>query len=241
MAGVGPFAVPLAASGTKSGPKSGNVKQGNKGKKERGGDKNGKEKKSGNQDQNQDQDQDQDQDQTPQPAYHVYANDLNPRSFTSLNENRRLNKLNSSLLRPVSNNSNSSNSNNSNFLETYNMCGQKFIRAQYANPECNSIDHCIMNLPQTAVDLLDAFIGVGNIYDSACENNNNNNNNNNSSNNNKGEEGEKGGMKLPRIHVYGFSTFIEDPVADMARRACISMNCPFEELYPHGAGTYVCV
>lgn len=62
-----------------------------------------------------------------------------------------------------------------------------------------------MNLPQSATEFLDVFIGLGS------------------------KPAFKHGAALPRIHVYGFSTDA-DPVLDMARRAAAVMRCPVDAL-----------
>ncbi|OBZ90883.1 tRNA (guanine(37)-N1)-methyltransferase [Choanephora cucurbitarum] len=76
----------------------------------------------------------------------VYANDLNPNSFKSLNENIQLNKI-------------------SNHIKTYNMDGRAFIAqaVQDLSKDTSSMhlfSHFIMNLPATAIEFLDAFRGI---------------------------------------------------------------------------------
>ncbi len=185
-------AVPLAAHGT-SGSKR--VKTGNKGKKknlrvgeqveEDGKDWGIAKKKVPRKDDNK---------AAASTAVHVFANDLNPLSYASLNENRRLNRIKSSA--DINGNgikNSAKNTNTGNFLDTFNMCGRDFIRALYGRNHGSNgdIDHCIMNLPQTAVELLDAFKGVGDIYQSALD----------SQGNQSNQIGVKE-MNYPRLHVY---------------------------------------
>jgi tRNA G37 N-methylase Trm5 len=108
----------------------------------------------------------------------VHANDLNPASFHSLVENIATNKLTSSQIQP------------------YNLDAREFILDLQKRKV--SFDEVIMNLPASATDFLDVFIGL--------------------LHNSRAGQGPGMSQGLPRIHVYGFSNE-EDPVADMAARA----------------------
>jgi len=103
-----------------------------------------------------------------------------------------------------------------------------------------TVAHCIMNLPQNATDFLDAFIGIGTLYteaaiaaaavgavDSPSI----------SSQAQRLMHAARAALQLPRIHVYGFSTDPLDPIADMARRAAATMGCPVEALYGNTTAT----
>lgn len=119
-----------------------------------------------------------------------HANDLNPASYKYLVINNRANKCEK-------------------FLSCYNMCARDFV-LQLADTGVD-FDHAIMNLPQSATDFLDVFIGIGKrrgwSEDSAAS------------------------QRLPTIHVYAFST-AADPVADIARRSAGIMRCDVELLRP---------
>jgi hypothetical protein len=44
---------------------------------------------------------------------------------------------------------------------------------------------------------------------------------------------------LPRIHVYAFSTLVEDPIGDIVRRSAGVLRCAPDSIYPGaGAGKY---
>ena len=81
----------------------------------------------------------------------VYANDLNPSSFSSLCENAELNGV-------------------SDRLKTYNMDGREFIKVathELVNKTLQSgllcvYSHVIMNLPALAIEFLDSFQGLFN-------------------------------------------------------------------------------
>lgn len=60
-----------------------------------------------------------------------------------------------------------------------------------------------MNLPQNATDFLDVFIGLGKRL---------------------GERFSEW-KELPRIHVYAFSTCVEDPVGDIVNRSAGVLQC----------------
>ena len=61
-----------------------------------------------------------------------------------------------------------------------------------------------MNLPQNATDFLDVFIGLGKRL---------------------GEARFAEWKELPRIHVYAFSTHVEDPVQDIVNRSAGVLQC----------------
>jgi tRNA (guanine37-N1)-methyltransferase len=76
----------------------------------------------------------------------VYANDLNPESFTYLQRNAAKNKV-------------------ADRLTAFNMDGREFIRAaaeahQRAYPDHPLFHHYVMNLPALALEFLDAFKGL---------------------------------------------------------------------------------
>lgn len=114
----------------------------------------------------------------------VYANDLNPSSYKYLNTNLKNNHCEK-------------------YLKNYNMCGRDFI-LKMVN-EGILFNEVIMNLPQSATDFLDVFIGLINRVD---------------------REGESVFTpdNLPRIHVYAFST-AEDPILDIVERCARTMQC----------------
>lgn len=95
-----------------------------------------------------------------------------------------------------------------------------------------TVAHCIMNLPQNATDFLDAFIGVGALYtEAAVAAGTDTANNGSSAHAQEQARHAQDTLPMPRIHVYGFSTDPIDPIADMARRAAATMGCPVEALY----------
>ncbi|KAL3821557.1 hypothetical protein ACJIZ3_007462 [Penstemon smallii] len=118
---------------------------------------------------------------------HVYANDLNPCAVEYLERNCVLNKLEKK-------------------IEVFNMDGRRFIEAVFASRRAQSITHVIMNLPNNAVEFLDAFRGIfkENYMDKE--------------------------ITLPRIHVYGFSK-AQDPEFDFdeqIRNAMPELGCNIE-------------
>jgi len=111
----------------------------------------------------------------------VHANDLNPMSYEYLLANAKLNKCKTDK------------------LSMYNEDGRAFLIA--LAEKGISFDHAVMNLPQTATDFLDAFIGLSTRYPNDL----------------------KDTIRLPLIHVYAFST-ADDPIDDIRRRCAISMR-----------------
>jgi tRNA G37 N-methylase Trm5 len=45
------------------------------------------------------------------------------------------------------------------FLTCYNLCGRELISRLLRSPATRRLDHVLMNLPQSATDFLDVFIG----------------------------------------------------------------------------------
>jgi len=124
-----------------------------------------------------------------------HANDLNPASFKYLCINNQANRCERS-------------------LTCYNMCARDFV-LQLAEKGVD-FDHAIMNLPQSATDFLDAFIGLGTRKgwkkDEPLQ-----------------EQGQK--HRLPNVHVYAFST-ADEPVADVAARSAAVLRCDVDLLRP---------
>jgi len=71
----------------------------------------------------------------------------------------------------------------------------------------------IMNLPASATEFLDVFIGYGRRYEEI----------------ETVKEEMMMMIPLPRIHVYGFSV-AADPVSDMAKRAAAALQCHPEDI-----------
>ncbi|URE48613.1 hypothetical protein MUK42_13368 [Musa troglodytarum] len=92
---------------------------------------------------------------------YVFANDLNPNAVEYLERNVVLNKLERK-------------------VEVFNMDGRRFIIAMLANQHPYSITQVVMNLPNDAVEFLDAFRGIA-------------------------KKKPRPGCSPPKIHVYGFS------------------------------------
>ncbi|KAK9092281.1 hypothetical protein Syun_027192 [Stephania yunnanensis] len=104
----------------------------------------------------------------------VYANDLNPAAVEYLERNCVFNKLERK-------------------IEVYNMEGRRFIDAVFSNKKAAFITQVVMNLPQDAVEYLDAFIGIYR------------------------KRPKETVTLLPTIHVYGFSK-AQDPEFDFHQR-----------------------
>jgi tRNA (guanine37-N1)-methyltransferase len=71
----------------------------------------------------------------------VYANDLNPESYSALSKNCKLNHVEDN-------------------VHCFNMDAREFVRDLFRKNTELCLDHVIMNLPATAVDFLDAFKGI---------------------------------------------------------------------------------
>ena len=116
----------------------------------------------------------------------MYTADLNPASYKYLVINGVKNKC-------------------TKYLKSYCMDGRDFILSLAALQLFPS--EVIMNLPASATDFLDVFIGYFARYRSAGT-----------------VEAALSSALLPRIHVYGFSTAVE-PVQDLINRAALVMRC----------------
>ncbi|XP_059661575.1 tRNA (guanine(37)-N1)-methyltransferase 1 [Cornus florida] len=112
----------------------------------------------------------------------VYANDLNPYAVEYLERNCVLNKLERK-------------------IEVYNMDARRFIDALFASEKAQSITQVVMNLPNDAVDYLDAFRGIFR----------------------KLPKEKDFTLTLPKIHVYGFSK-AQDPEFDFHERIRIALS-----------------
>ena len=75
----------------------------------------------------------------------------------------------------------------------------------------------IMNLPASATEFLDVFIGYGRRYEQT------------DSKMDMAEMIATSSIPMPRIHVYGFSV-AADPVSDMAARAAAVLQCQPEDI-----------
>ncbi|KAI8336344.1 guanine(37)-N1-methyltransferase [Chlamydoabsidia padenii] len=132
----------------------------------------------------------------------VYANDLNPESFHWLKENKSHNKI------PDTN------------LKSYNMDGRDFIRQAVKDLSTTNdksgwrtFDHFVMNLPDTAIEFLDAFRGLYQdqkaLYDSIDP-----------------------APKLPVVHCHCF-TRSDDPAQDIAKRVEDVIGSPYDASSSH--------
>uniref|UniRef100_A0A803N6A3 tRNA (guanine(37)-N1)-methyltransferase n=1 Tax=Chenopodium quinoa TaxID=63459 RepID=A0A803N6A3_CHEQI len=109
----------------------------------------------------------------------VYANDLNPYAVDYLERNTVLNKLERK-------------------IKVFNMDGRRFIEAIFSS-ETHPVTQVVMNLPNNAVEFLDAFRGIFSY---------------------KTRERK---LTLPMIHVYGFSK-AEDPEFDFHERIRVALE-----------------
>ncbi|XXG71301.1 hypothetical protein AAC387_Pa07g0585 [Persea americana] len=107
---------------------------------------------------------------------YVYANDLNPHAVEYLERNVVLNKLDRK-------------------IEVFNMDGRRFVDAVFSSQRVESITQVVMNLPNDAVEYLDAFWGVFRGHPKTKHTD----------------------TTLPKIHVYGFSK-AQDPEFDFHER-----------------------
>ncbi|KAF4367752.1 hypothetical protein F8388_011327 [Cannabis sativa] len=110
----------------------------------------------------------------------VYANDLNPQAIEYLERNSVLNKLEKK-------------------IRVFNMDGRRFIVSLFTSEKAPSITQVVMNLPNDAVEFLDAFRGIL-----------------------RGRTKEEE-YPLPLIHVYGFSK-ARDPEFDFHERIRIALT-----------------
>ncbi|OMH80097.1 tRNA (guanine(37)-N1)-methyltransferase [Zancudomyces culisetae] len=125
----------------------------------------------------------------------VYANDLNPSSYSSLVENIEINKVGKK-------------------VKAYNMDGRQFIRQSFkelldaCKDEAKTFNHVLMNLPATAIEFLDAFNGVYSGYQTKVF-----------------HEGRyKNDFAPPTIHVHCFTKCAEDPNAEILERAKVALG-----------------
>jgi tRNA G37 N-methylase Trm5 len=142
--------------------------------------------------------------------FHVHCNDLNPASHKYLLQNATLNHCRLA----------TSGDARQPGLSCYNMDGREFIRK--LRREGIAPDHVIMNLPQTAPEFLDVFIGYFRLH-SAGDNSDSGS-----------SESSVNECPLPVIHIYAFSTAVDDlpnsAIADMASRCASVMRCPVTDL-----------
>lgn len=109
----------------------------------------------------------------------VYANDLNPYAVHYIERNSVLNKLERK-------------------IQVFNMDGRRFIDTVFSSEKGHSITQVVMNLPNNAVEFLDAFRGIFR------------------------DRPRHKKFTLPMIHVYGFSK-AEDPEFDLQERIRIAL------------------
>lgn len=189
MAGIGPFAIPLtartkASSASKNEDRS-DTKKKNKNKKAHANSK------------------------IPPLPIEVYANDLNPSSYEYLVINAERNRCDF-----ITNEDSvdSSGRDSKHKLCAFNMDARAFCHR--LQDKGIFPDHCIMNLPKTALEFLDAFRG----YPRATSENGTSSNKNKDSN------------RLPRIHVHCFAP--KDTQAakqEIWKRAETSLGCSLDE------------
>ena len=183
MAGIGPFAMPLTAR-TKEDKSSKNDNPGVERKK-------GKNKKHMSV-------------KNPPFPIEVHANDLNPSSYEYLLVNAKRNKCDF-----VTNDDStcSNDKGNAHRLYAYNMDARAF--SHLLQDRGIFPDHCIMNLPATALEFLDAFRG----YPATIKN----------------ESGERS-SSLPRIHVHCFAPKdMQIARNEILKRAETSLGCSLDE------------
>jgi tRNA G37 N-methylase Trm5 len=137
--------------------------------------------------------------------FRVHCNDLNPASHKYLLQNARLNHCR--LATTVEESAPG--------LSCHNLDGREFIRC--LREAGVAPDHVLMNLPQSAPEFLDTFIGYFRPPLSASS-----------------SESAIVECPLPVIHVYAFSTAVEDlpisAIADVSSRCASVMRCSPEEL-----------
>jgi tRNA (guanine37-N1)-methyltransferase len=115
----------------------------------------------------------------------VYANDLNPKSYEYLVGNTKLNKVEK-------------------HLHAYNLCGRAFVKELIE--QHIQFDRVLMNLPASAIDFLDVFVGL------------------------LGNGGDEWWTKAsPMIHTYCFSSEL-DRTKDVMDRVGVVLGCDASEL-----------
>lgn len=93
-------------------------------------------------------------------------------------------------------------------LSCYNLDGREFVYELIANGI--TFDHAILNLPSTALNFLDCFVGLGHRITLS---------------------GANISGAQPRIHVYCFST-ADDPGPDVIQRAATVLRCDVSDFGP---------
>ena len=129
----------------------------------------------------------------------VHANDLNPDPYQARLKNSSANHCN---VHGMHNTKGVSQNSQLAVLHTYNLDGREFIRR--LDKGGVAYTDVIMNLPATAVEFLDVFIG----RNASAEN-----------------IPIPGDMVLPRIHVYAFSS-ASNPIYDVIARVCGILSIP---------------
>ena len=114
----------------------------------------------------------------------VYANDLNPKSYEYLMKNSKLNKVEKN-------------------LHGYNMCGREFVRELISKQI--QFDIVLMNLPATAIEFLDVFVGLL-----------------------RGAQ-EWWQRGAPLVHTYCFSSAV-DRKQDVLERVAVVLKCSVDDL-----------
>lgn len=84
-------------------------------------------------------------------------------------------------------------------IKVFNMDGRRFINAMFSSDKAESITQVVMNLPNDAAEFLDAFRGIFR------------------------KKSRDKQLKLPMIHVYGFSK-AQDPEFDFHQRIRIALS-----------------
>jgi len=125
------------------------------------------------------------------PGHQVYANDLNPASYKYLLSNTKLNHCEAR-------------------LHSFNLDGRDFIH--HLVDRKVFFQEVILNLPQSAVQFLDVFVGLHRKYhhdDSALSHTD---------------------FVLPRIHVYSFTNNMEQPVLSVVEEVAKVLGCSIADL-----------